>query len=143
MFTVDEMMPYVKHEPGVHCKNLFLRDKKKKLWLFAGRHNLDVKLNDLAKKVSAPGGLRFADEAILLEKLGVRQGCVTAYALINDINNDVKFILDADVISGGHDRVFFHPMTNAASMGISPADFLRFLESINHKPIIVNVDEGC
>lgn len=141
VFTVEEMMPYVKHEPGIHCKNLFLRDKKKKLYLFAGRHNLDVKLNELAKKVSASGGLRFADESVLIEKLGVRQGCVTVYALINDKNNDVKLVLDSALVEGGYPRVFFHPLTNAASTGIKPEDLVKFLDNINHKPLLITFDE--
>ena len=137
------MMPHVKHLSRAHCKNLFLKDKKKKgLWLFSARHDLEVKLNELSKKVNAPGGLRFADESILFEKLGVKQGCVTAYALINDKNNDVQFICDEALISGGYDRLFFHPLTNAASTGISPQDFQKFLEAVGHKPIPVNMEES-
>ena len=137
------MMPHVKHLSGAHCKNLFLKDKKKKgLWLFSARHDLEVKLNELSKKVNAPGGLRFADESILFEKLGVKQGCVTAYALINDKNNDVQFICDEALISGGYERLFFHPLTNAASTGISPQDFQKFLEAVGHKPILVNMEES-
>jgi len=133
-------MPHVKHEPGIHCKNLFLRDKKKRLWLFAGRHDLEVRLNELAKKVGASGGLRFADESVLVEKLGVRQGCVTVYALINDKKNDVKLILDSALIERAHPRIFFHPLTNAASTGISPEDLIKFLDAINHKPLLINLD---
>ena len=135
-------MTHVKDVPGVHCKNLFLKDKKKKgLWLFSARHDLDVKLNELSKKVNAPGGLRFADESILFEKLGVKQGCVTAYALINDKNNDVKFICDDALINGGFERVFFHPMTNAASTGITPQDFQKFLDAVGHTPTLVKMEE--
>ena len=134
-------MPHVAHLPGAHCKNLFLRDKKKKLWLFSARHDLEVKLNDLAKKVGAPGGLRFADESILYEKLGVRQGCVTAFALINDKNNNVKFIIDEALIGDKFERIFFHPLDNAASTGIAPSDFLKFLEAIGHSFSPVNMEE--
>ena len=134
-------MPHVQHLSGAHCKNLFLRDKKKKLYLFSCRHDLEVKLNDLGKKISAPGGLRFADESILFEKLGVKQGCVTAFALINDKNKDVKFIVDDALIGDKHERIFFHPMSNAASTGIAPKDFLKFLESIGHEATPVNFEE--
>ena len=54
MFTVETMMPHLEGKvSGGVCKNLFLKDKKKKgLWLFTARHDVDVKLNDLGKKVS-------------------------------------------------------------------------------------------
>ncbi len=134
-------MPHVKHEEGLHCKNLFMKDKKKKgLWLYSAPHDLDINLAVLSKKVGAPGGLRFADESILFEKLGVKQGCVTAYALINDKNNDVKFLCDDAIVNGGHSKVFFHPMVNTASTGISPQDFLKFLEAVGHTPIMVKHD---
>ena len=53
VFTVEEMMAHLNGKvTGGIAKNLFLRDKKKKgLWLFSARHDLDVKLNDLSKKV--------------------------------------------------------------------------------------------
>ena len=142
VFTIEEMLPEVKDVPGVIAKNMFLYGKKKKdLWLFSCRHDREINLAKLGKIVGAPGGLRFADEAILIEKLGVRQGCVTAFALINDTNNDVKFILDKalsdDAVS---EKVNFHPMENNATTAISPTDLAKFLDAVNHKPIIVDLD---
>ena len=33
IFTVEEGEPFKKDIPGVHCRSLFLRDKKKKMFL--------------------------------------------------------------------------------------------------------------
>lgn len=33
VFTADEALAAVGHIPGVHCKNLFLKDKGGALWL--------------------------------------------------------------------------------------------------------------
>lgn len=141
VFTVEEMMPHVGHLPGLHTKNLFLRDKKKKgLWLLSVRHDKDVNLNDLAKKISISGGLRLADEAILLEKLGVRQGCVTAFALINDVKNEVKFLVDSQLLNGNQERIYLHPLENSATTGISPSDFKKFLKAVGHDPTLVDFD---
>ena len=92
-------------------------------------------------QVGAPGGLRLADESILEEKLGVKQGCVTAFALMNDKNNDVRFIVDEDLVNGKHKLVYFHPLDNAATTGIKPADLLKFVESTGHAPVRVNLNE--
>lgn len=136
------MMPHVQHLKGALSKNLFLKDKKKKgLWLVTILHDRQISLNDLAKKLGAgSGNLRFADEATLLDKLKVSQGCVTPFALFCD-QGDVKFVLDAAFLEGGHERLYFHPMTNAATMGIHPDDFLKFLKSTGHEPILVHFDD--
>ncbi|KAL7855517.1 hypothetical protein AOLI_G00191210 [Acnodon oligacanthus] len=142
VFTVEEMMPHVEHLSGAITKNLFLKDKKKKgLWLVSVRHDRQVNLNDLAKKLGVgSGNLRFADEAAMLEKLKVGQGCATALALFCDKDKSVKFILDSDLANGGHERVYFHPMTNAATMGLKPDDLLKFLRETGHEPVLHNFD---
>jgi len=138
-FTVDQMMEHVKDVPWAHCKNLFLKDKKKKLWLLSAMHDADVKLGDIGKKVNAPN-MRLADESILYDKLGVKQGCVNAFALINDKDKNVKFLLDESVISGKYERVSFHPMDNSATTGVTPTELKTFLSAVGHEPILVNFD---
>lgn len=142
VFTVEEMMPHVQHLNGAVTKNLFLKDKKKKgLWLVSVRHDRQVNLNDLAKKLGVgSGNLRFADEAAMLEKLRVGQGCATALALFCDKDQGVRFVLDSDLADGGHERVYFHPMTNAATLGLKPDDLMRFLKETGHEPILYSFD---
>ncbi|XP_072907119.1 prolyl-tRNA synthetase associated domain-containing protein 1 isoform X3 [Hemitrygon akajei] len=142
VFTVEAMMPYVQHLEGAHSKNLFLKDKKKKsLWLVTVLHNRQVNLNDLAKKLGVgSGNLRFADEGTMLEKLKVGQGCATPFALFCDKQGDIKFVLDSDFVNGEYERIYFHPMTNSATMGIKPADFLHFVKETGHEPTILNFD---
>lgn len=135
-------MPHVQHLSGAVTKNLFLKDKKKKsLWLVSTRHDRQVNLNDLAKKLGlGSGNLRFADEAIMVEKLKVGQGCATALALFCDKDQNVKFVLDSDLVQGGHERIYFHPMTNAATMGLKPDDLLKFLRETGHEPVLQSFD---
>lgn len=143
VFTVEEMMPHIQHLKGAHSKNLFLKDKKKKgYWLVTVLHDRQVNLNDLAKQLGVgSGNLRFADETAMLEKLKVGQGCATPLALFCD-DGDVKFVLDSAFLEGGHEKVYFHPMTNAATMGLSPEDFLTFVKKTGHDPIILNFDKN-
>ncbi|XP_003963815.1 prolyl-tRNA synthetase associated domain-containing protein 1-like [Takifugu rubripes] len=138
VFTVEEMMPYLQEVNGAITKNLFLKDKKKKsLWLVSVRHDRQVNLNDLSKKLNSGScNLRFADEAIMLEKLKVGQGCATALALLFDKDQSVRLVLDQDLVQGGHDHVYFHPMTNAATMGLRPEDLMCFLKETGHEPIL-------
>lgn len=135
-------MPHLQDLSGAVTKNLFLKDKKKKgLWLVSVHHDRPVNLNDLAKKLGlGSGNLRFAEEAAMLEKLKVGQGCATALALFCDKDHSVKFVLDSDLVNGGHERVYFHPMTNAVSMGLKPEDLLKFLKETGHEPVLQSFD---
>ncbi|XP_028676055.1 prolyl-tRNA synthetase associated domain-containing protein 1-like [Erpetoichthys calabaricus] len=138
VFTVEEMMPHLQHLSGTVSKNLFLKDKKKKgLWLVTARHDRQVNLNDLAKKLGVgSGNLRFAEEAAMLEKLQVGQGCATPLALFFDKQKDVRLVLDSSLVNGDYERIYFHPMTNSASTGLRPGDFMKFLKETGHEPIL-------
>ncbi|MEQ2219365.1 Prolyl-tRNA synthetase associated domain-containing protein 1, partial [Xenoophorus captivus] len=138
VFTVEEMMPHLQDVSGAVTKNLFLKDKKKKgLWLVSARHDRQVNLNDLAKKLGVgSGNLRSITFFLPLVSCQVGQGCATALALLFDKDQSVKFILDRDLVEGGHQMIYFHPMTNAATMGLRPEDLLRFLKETGHEPIL-------
>lgn len=64
-------------------------------------------------------------------------GSVTPFGLINDRDKKVTFILDEDLINGGHEKLYFHPMENTATTSIAPADLLKFLEAVNHPPTLM------
>ena len=132
VFTVEAMMPYLKDVEGAICKNLFLKDKKKNFYLLSARHDKEVKLNDVAKAIGAKE-LRFADENVMFDMLGVRQGCVTAYAHVNDTQKLAKFIVDKTLLDQSKSKsVNFHPLVNTATTGISCQDFKKFLSLTGH-----------
>jgi len=70
------------------------------------------------------------------EVLGVTPGSVTAFALINDVEHRVRFVLDRTLAEA--ELVNFHPMTNTATTTIPQAGFRRFLDSIGVQPTVVD-----
>lgn len=66
----------------------------------------------------------------------VGQGCASALALLFDSDRSVRLVLDRDLLDGGHQLVYFHPMTNSATMGLRPQDLLRFLRETGHEPVL-------
>ena len=66
----------------------------------------------------------------------VGRGCASALALLFDTEGGVKLLLDEDLVQGGHPAVHLHPMTNTATLGMAPADLLRFLQHTGHPPIL-------
>lgn len=98
--------------PDPVCKNLFLKDRRKKLWLLIALPDTKIHLKKLAKHIDAPE-LRFTSPELLYETLGVRPGAVTLFALLNDTENKVTVLLDRDIFS--KKRVGFHPYHHSAT----------------------------
>lgn len=106
----------------------------------SARHDHLVDLHDLQQRLQSKGCLRLADEPVLQDKLGVKMGSVTPFGLINDRENKVTFILDEDLVHGGHEKVYFHPMENTATTAISPQDLLKFLDAVGHPPTLMKFE---
>ncbi len=137
VFTVDESDKIKIDMPGAHSKNLFLRNKKGKMWLFStlGEKRIDLKL--LGDKLGA-GRLSFGSAERLMQNLGVIPGAVTPFATINDTQGAVQMVLDQDFMS--YDIVNFHPLDNAMTTALHPQELLRFLESVDHPAQMLQID---
>jgi Ala-tRNA(Pro) deacylase len=135
VFTVAESASIKLDMPGGHTKNLFLKDKKGRLFLLCALAETKIDLNAAAKAMGCSGRPSFAGPDLLLEALGVTPGSVTVFALINDHANRVQLALDAALLD--HDPVNFHPLRNDATTAVSPAGLLRFLKDTGHVPIVL------
>ncbi len=130
VFTVAESETLTTLLPGGHAKNLFVYTKK------AGRYYLIIiqahKRADLKalERELAEGEVKFASADDLERLLGVTPGSVSPFGLINDANNQVKVIVDQDLLS--HELVCFHPNENTASLAITSADFKKYLAATQH-----------
>jgi Ala-tRNA(Pro) deacylase len=83
--------------------------------------------------------ISFGKPDLLMEVLGVEPGSVTPFALINDAENRVNVVLDADMMAG--ELVSYHPLTNTATTTLSPAGLLAFIKSCGHQPQIVSLGD--
>jgi Ala-tRNA(Pro) deacylase len=137
IFTVEEGADLKAQLPGGHSKNLFLKDKKGRLFLLSALGGAVIDLNAVSKAVGA-GRLSFGSAERLMENLGVTPGSVTLFALINDPDRKVTLLLDEGFFA--HDPVNFHPLKNDATTAISPADMLRFIRSLGREPIRLAFD---
>ncbi|KAK4025603.1 probable aminoacyl tRNA synthase complex-interacting multifunctional protein 2 isoform X2 [Daphnia magna] len=143
VFTVEAMMEHISHLAGFHAKNLLVKDKKTgKLYLITARHDATVQLSQVSKIIGAKE-LRFADAETLEATLGVQQGSVTPFALLNDAQQQrVTFVLDGqlwDEKNGKDSYLNFHPMTNEATTSITVAGFKIFLKATGHEPVIIQL----
>lgn len=119
---------------GAHTKNLFLRDKKRKIFLISCMDNTDVDLKNLKNIIPAQGNLSFGSPDLLNEKLGVKPGSVSPYALINNSEKDVNFYIDKNILN--EKLCNFHPLINTKTIQLETIDFIKFIQDIHSLKVI-------
>ena len=132
VFTVEEARRHCAHLPGAHCKSLFLKDKKGRLWLVV---TLDHRRVDLKALQGALGAARlsFGKPELLMEVLGVSPGAVTPFGLINDPDARIVVVLDAEMMAAK--LLNYHPLSNDATTRLTPADLRRFIAACGHRAV--------
>ena len=136
-FTVEEGERHIGHLPGVHIKNLFLCDAKKRMWLVVAPSSRRIDLKMLPDLIGA-ARLSFGSSDRLLRVLGVTPGSVTPFSVINDPDAQVQVILDAWMMD--QTLINAHPLINTMTTTISPAELMVFLVACGHAPRVVKLD---
>lgn len=125
VFTVDQALEHWAGIDAMHCKNLFLRNKKgDRHYLVVAEHATRVDIGALASLVGE-ARLSFASAERLAAHLGLTPGAVSPFGLINDRSKAVRVLLDRRLRAAA--RVGFHPNVNTATVVLAEADFERFL----------------
>ena len=137
LYTVEESQALRGEIPGAHTKNLFLKDKKDQLFLVVAPEEAAIDLKQLHNRIGASGRLSFGRAELMMERLGVAPGAVTAFGLINDRPPVITVILDAELMAAP--VVNCHPLVNTATTSIASRDLLAFVRATGHEPRIVAV----
>ena len=136
VFTVEESRKVDAQIPGTHCRNLFLRDKKKKMHLVVLPNDYNVDMKKL-QPVIGSDRLSFGSPDRLWTYLGVRPGSVCPFSVINDTEGAVQVILEESMMQAK--TVNYHPLLNTMTVSLSPQDLLVFLRDCNHEPKILDL----
>ncbi|MBT7510597.1 MAG: prolyl-tRNA synthetase associated domain-containing protein [Rhodospirillaceae bacterium] len=135
VFTVDEAKAARGDLAGSHSKNLFLKDKKGRMWLVVTLEDRAVDTKALRKAIGA-AQLSLGKPELLKDVLGIDPGSVTPFAVINDTGGQVSVILDAGLLAS--EPLNFHPLVNTATTSISTEDLLAFLRDTGHEPVVLD-----
>lgn len=139
VFTCEQAAKAASFIPAAQCKNLFLKDDKKRLYLVVAvsdtAYETNINLKGLSKHLHAPG-LRFADAVLLKHHLHIEPGSVTPFGLIFDTEHKITVLLDSMLFS--HQFVGFHPLKNVATTVIASQDILKFVEACGNSYLIVD-----
>ena len=136
VFTVEESAHLHDSLPGLHSKNLFLKDAGARFWLVTVPATLRVDLKALPAVIGSKR-LSFGNATDMERLLGVTPGSVTPLAAFNDTDGAVTVVLDRAVAAAPVFHV--HPLRNSASLALAGADLCRALGAWGHVPTIVAV----
>jgi Ala-tRNA(Pro) deacylase len=137
LHTVEDSQALRGDIPGGHVKNLFVKDKKGRLFLLVLGEETRVDLKRVHEKIGAQGRVSFGSAELLQEVWGVKPGAVTPFGAINDAGGRVTVVLDATMMRC--ERLNFHPLVNTRTTGLSSRDIIKFLQATGHEPLIVEL----
>ena len=136
VFTVEESEALHHAIPGLHTKNLFLKDKTGQFWLVTVEAHARVDLKTLPVAIGA-AKVSFGKADDMARLLGVTPGAVTPLAAINDRSGAVTVVLDPAV--AGAERANVHPLRNTATVGLAGADLVAALAAWGHDPLVTAI----
>jgi len=134
LFTVQASRRLRGSIPGGHTKNLFLRDKRGRVFLLCALEDAAIDLKGVHHRLDA-GRFSFGSAALMRDLIGIEPGAVTPFALMNDTAGRVAVVLDAPMMR--QENLNFHPLVNTTT--ISRDGLVKFLEATGHPPRILAV----
>jgi Ala-tRNA(Pro) deacylase len=120
---------------GTFSKNLLLRDRKRRLFLFSVHEDRALDLKTVHRHVGASGQMSFAPAEQMETVLGLTPGAMTPLALMNDREGRVTCVLDATLLEA--EQINFHPLVQTKSIGLRADQLLAFLDACDHSPVLL------
>ena len=137
LHTVEDAQALRGDIAGGHVKNLFVKDKKGRLFLLVLGEEARIDLKRVHERIGGQGRLSFGSAELLEAVWGVKPGAVTPFGAINDSEGRVTVALDAALMR--HERLNFHPLVNTRTTGLASGDIVKFLRAVGHEPLIVEL----
>ena len=137
VYTVDDLQDVFLEMEGIGCKNLFLKDAKKNLFLYTLPDNKRADLKTLPEKINSKR-LSFANENDLQEYLGLTPGSVTPLGMLNDKEMKVKLFIDKEFIESSG-KIGVHPNDNTATVWLKIEDLINIIKEHGNEVEIVEI----
>ena len=115
-------------QPGVFCKNLFLKDRAGTFYLIIVHEDALVDIKSLKRNLQACRSLSFASQEDLSFILCVIPGAVSPFALLNarEKQTPLRIIIDKDLIDK-QQFLNFHPLTSEETTAVSYPSLSKFV----------------
>ena len=125
VFTCDEAKGV--DIPGYRVKSLLLRNKKATNYymiVLPDRKQLDT---NIVRTIFDDSKMSFASPERMMEKIGLKPGSVSPFALINNQERDVRVVFDSELQG---EKVWFHPLQNDNTIVLDMKSVEHFLENL-------------
>ena len=121
------------------CKNLLLCNRQcTQFYLLMLPGEKHFKTSVFSKQIGS-SRLSFAAPEYMEQYLDITPGSVSVLGLMNDKNNRVKLLIDADVLKG--EFVGCHPCINTSSLRLRTVDLTeKVIPAMGHEPTVVVLD---
>ncbi|MCH8518658.1 prolyl-tRNA synthetase associated domain-containing protein [Candidatus Gracilibacteria bacterium] len=134
VFTCDEAKGI--EIPGYRVKSLLLRNKKStNFYMLVLPDNKKLDAN-IVRYYFDDTKLSFVSEDIMIQKIGLKPGSVSPFALINNEDRDIQVIFDSG-LQGQY--VGFHPLQNDNTVVLLLSDVEKFLENLHIKHCFITL----
>ena len=135
--TIEDMEKLGLLDKGYVCKNLFLRNANgKEHYLVACSHEKNIDLKDLATKIGSTR-LSFGSDERLKKYLGLEQGYVSPFGVVNNDDESVIFVFDKDLKN--MKNVGFHPNTNKATLFLDFNDVAKIIDEHGNEIMYISI----
>jgi len=135
--TCDDVEKSDVEFPGLHVKNLFVRDTRADqyyLVLLLWHERLDIK--GYRDVVGWSRRIAFCGDDELKEYLGVATGACSVFGMLNDKTHAVTLVVGHSIAAAPEtEMINFHPNDNRATVTMTVGDMRRVIEAIGCKVI--------
>lgn len=113
--------------PGKRVKSLLLKNKQKNKFFMVVIEDHKRLDSNIIRKYFWENKISFVSEELMIEKIWVKPGHVSPFAMINNAEKDITIVFD---ISLKWTQIWIHPLQNDNTILIKIDDILKFLEKI-------------
>lgn len=124
MWTVEDAKAIRAPSPHGHTKNLFVRNKKGRMWLLTLHEDRQVDMKTMGALIGT-NRLSFASPQRLMHYLGVIPGAVSMFSALNDVTREVTCFIDERLVEAPELHV--HPLVNTRTTSIDRRTLTDFL----------------
>lgn len=113
--------------PWKRVKSILIRNKKStNFYMVVLWDNKHLETN-IVRAIFDDSKMSFASEEEMLEKIGLKPWSVSPFALINNLEKDIKVVFDNELKDW---LVWFHPLQNDNTIVLQMKDVEKFLENL-------------
>lgn len=113
--------------PAKRVKSLLLRNKKSTNFYMVVLEDQKRLQTNVIRNIFDDSKISFLEEEVMMNKIWLRPGSVSPFALINNLEKDIRVVIDEDL---KNEIIWLHPLQNTDTTVLDMKDLEKFLDHI-------------